>query len=272
MLALGSPAAAPNGLATCQDPEPFPRLDAYHGAKSQNRFYVDVRWSGAEFVPVETIAMPRHHSSRLEWTNRDRWPSLAQGYGGVLRFRGRHLTSTIEKVPGQHRWWATYRVELEGVCIVRAASGSTPPEPTAAAPPATVQSIHVSVQSPQYAEPESVTVTFGRDGARAAYSGLHINRGYHRFKSTKKQLSPAQARALLDLVQHHQHALKACSAKGSSGIRYVLQITVTLAGGGTQRLSMSYAGGKRPSREVAAIMDALGSLFGKKLREVRRYD
>ncbi len=134
-----------------------------------------------------------------------------------------------------------------------------------------IQSLYAGVESPQYAKPESVTVTFGTDGAQATYSGLRAH-DFQRFKPAQKALPPAEAARLLDLVRQHRRGLRPCSSNETSGVRYAVKIVALDRSGKPQRLSMSFGAGKGPTPAATAIIDALGALFGKKLREVRRYD
>ena len=120
-------AASKGSIRSCQGPERVPRLDSYRGIAPQMEFYVDVKWKEpGEFVPIAPVKMPYHHSSRLEWTNLERWPALRQRHGAVLRFRFKCLAAKIEKVPNQYRWWAAYSAEIEDVCLAPIAIAPAP--------------------------------------------------------------------------------------------------------------------------------------------------
>ena len=115
---LTASAAPQAAIKPCGDRERLPKLESYVGIKPQTRFYVDVKWQPPSwFVPVRYIAMPYHQSSRIEWTNLDKWPALEYSHDATLRFRFRYLSAEIQKVPNQHRWWATYSAEIESICV-----------------------------------------------------------------------------------------------------------------------------------------------------------
>jgi len=133
VAALGASARAASSVVfrPCEVPERAPKLETYTGIAPLDTFYVDVQWEEPEgFVPVAPIGRPLHHSSRLQWTNGEMWPSLRQAHPGPLRFRFKVLAAKTDKVPAQNRWWATYSAEIEDVC--------TPPRVTTPAPTSSV--------------------------------------------------------------------------------------------------------------------------------------
>ncbi|HEX2658991.1 MAG TPA: hypothetical protein VHU40_11995 [Polyangia bacterium] len=115
-------------LRRCEAPESLPRLDSYGSLVERAKFTVDVQWNegAGDFVPVASLGMPSHHSSRLRWTNLKAWPELKRRHAEVLRFRATYLTVDLQKVPHQSRWWATYDATIDEVCL---------PKPSAVAPP-----------------------------------------------------------------------------------------------------------------------------------------
>lgn len=128
LLGLGlACACAPKGAARARRdapipacdgaPEAAPRLESYLDAAPGARFHLDVTWDArAGWAPAAFIAMPHHHSSRIEWANLAEWPRLDELRAERLRFRFVLGETKIEKVPGEHRWWATYPATIEGVC------------------------------------------------------------------------------------------------------------------------------------------------------------
>jgi hypothetical protein len=63
------------------------------------------------WVPARRLSLPHHHSYRLELSN---WRAFSK----LRKRKGKHrvileITKvTIKKVPGQRRWFATYRARV----------------------------------------------------------------------------------------------------------------------------------------------------------------
>jgi hypothetical protein len=67
-----------------------------------------------EWIPRPLPEMPRHHATRLEWTNLASFPEAASAKT-PLRFTFRIVSREIEQMTAT-RWNALYRAELVAVC------------------------------------------------------------------------------------------------------------------------------------------------------------
>ncbi|HEX7509222.1 MAG TPA: hypothetical protein VF550_20790 [Polyangia bacterium] len=106
-------------LPLCQTQEESPELTAFEQLRPGSAFHVEVKWDEkGGWIPAKPIAMPIHHASRIEWTNVQAWPVLAESRGVRLRFLAWLLVEDLEKVPGQHAWRATYQARIDGICTI----------------------------------------------------------------------------------------------------------------------------------------------------------
>ena len=93
-------------------------LEDYGTVQDGKRYHVIVKRhaENGEWWPEKLPRMPRHHGSRLQWTNLVEHPELSAATSHRLRFTFELLSHKIEHVPSQHRWRAEYRAKLDSVC------------------------------------------------------------------------------------------------------------------------------------------------------------
>lgn len=105
-------------LARCPEPVPdVPRLDSYAALEVPATRWVEMVFDQGEWRPSARIAMPHHHATRLELTNVDDFPVLADHQGERLRFTVEVTSREIHQVAGRREWRATYRARIVAACI-----------------------------------------------------------------------------------------------------------------------------------------------------------
>ena len=119
-------ASKPSHLPVCQTQEESPELTAFEQLRAGSAFHVEVKWDAkAGWIPAKPIAMPSQHASRIEWTNGQAWPMLAESQALRLRFLAWLLVEDHEQVPGQNGWRVTYQARIDGLCRVPKVSTKT---------------------------------------------------------------------------------------------------------------------------------------------------
>jgi hypothetical protein len=98
-----------------------PQLASFIEVQVPARYWVDVRWQGAQWHPAEPLPMPHHHATRLELTNVATFPGLTKHRDARVRLTIDVRSREIHKVPNRNEWRATYTATIVDACL--------PPEP-----------------------------------------------------------------------------------------------------------------------------------------------
>jgi hypothetical protein len=86
-------------------------LTSYATWTSDKDYWLDMKVSGGELVPLGVPTMPMHHASRLEFDNAEAFASML-GADRPYRITFRAIDNEIAQVPGRNAWRATYRAHI----------------------------------------------------------------------------------------------------------------------------------------------------------------
>lgn len=109
----GTKAVCRKGRCTVAGRKPRPLRSLVNVALNRVVYRLEVEYRSGGFQPVRMPRMPLHHSSRFSWIGLEAF-SPARRPGERYLFDFVIVRREIEKVPGQHRWRATYHARVEG--------------------------------------------------------------------------------------------------------------------------------------------------------------
>jgi hypothetical protein len=91
-------------------------LASYTTWTLDKHYWLDMKLSGEELMPLVLPAMPMHHASRLEFENAEAFAHTLRAEQ-LYRITFRAMTSEIVQMPGRNAWRATYRAQILDVAL-----------------------------------------------------------------------------------------------------------------------------------------------------------
>lgn len=96
-------------------PTAAPALD-YRHLEIGAAYHVVVVQSGDEWLPADSVPMPMHHATRIEWQNPGVITALGPAASGRLRFTFTVDARDIRQVPDRRAWRVTVRATITDIC------------------------------------------------------------------------------------------------------------------------------------------------------------